>query len=124
MSRNWIIRIKDALQAISYIETDIDGMTYDEFASNRLIRQATERNIEVIGVALNNVPTNIQDKYCEINWRNIISMRNFIAHQYFDVIPDIEWEVAVKHVKILEKQLKNLLQNEIINDKSIPRSDK
>jgi uncharacterized protein with HEPN domain len=72
MSRNWIIRIKDALQAISYIETDIDGMSYDEFASNRLIRQATERNIEVIGEALNNVPTNIQDKYCEINWRNII----------------------------------------------------
>ena len=85
MYRDWKIRIKDALTSIEFIKQDTDGIKYEEFLRNRLIRQATERNIELIGEALNAVPKEIQEKYKEIDWRNITGMRNYLIHQYFDV---------------------------------------
>ena len=111
MYRDWKIRIKDALASIKFIKEDIKGMEYEDFIKNRVVRQATERNIELIGEALNSVPKEIQEKYNEINWRNIIGMRNYIIHQYFDIVPDIEWEVATEHIIELEKQLLKIIEN-------------
>ncbi len=112
MFRNWKIRIEDALKAIDFIKQDIVNLTFEDFKTNRLIRQATERNIEIIGEALNSVPVEIQEKYKEIPWRNIIGMRNYIIHQYFDIVPDIEWEVVSVHIYDLEKELKLILLTE------------
>ncbi len=111
MYRDWILRIKDALKSIEYISQDILGMSYDNFLENRTIRQATERNIELIGEALNAVPKEIQEEYKEIDWRNTIGMRNYIIHQYFDVVPDIEWEVATIHIVDLKEKLLKILKD-------------
>lgn len=110
MSRDWRIRIKDALQAIDFILEDTKDMDYEEFLDNRLVRQATERNIELVGEALNAIPKEIQEKYNEIDWRNIVGMRNYLIHQYFDVVPDIEWEVATVHIVELKEKLENILK--------------
>lgn len=59
----------------------------------------------MIGEALNFIPKEIQERYKEIDWRNIIRMRNYIIHQYFDVVPDIKWEVATVHAPDLKKKL-------------------
>ena len=112
MYRNWKIRINDALKAIKYIKNDTGNIEYEDFLENRLIRQATERNIELIGEALNTIPEEIQNKYPKIDWRNIIGMRNYLIHQYFEVVPDIEWEVATIHIIELEKHLKKIIENE------------
>lgn len=110
MSRDWILRIEDALRSIEYIRHDIKGMTYEDFNSHRIVRQATERIIELIGEALNAIPDEIKSKYKDIDWRNIIGMRNYIIHQYFDIIPDIEWEVASVHILDLNIKLRKLLE--------------
>lgn len=112
MYRDWKIRIKDALKSINFIKEDVEGMDYEDFLENRIIRQATERNIELIGEALNAIPEDIQKKYNDIDWRNIIGMRNYIMHQYFDIVPDIEWEVATKHIIELEIKLIKILEIE------------
>lgn len=105
MSRKWSLRIKDALQAIEYIEEDTMDMTFEQYEENRLVRQAVERNLEIIGEALNKIPDNIQNKYSEIPWRQIIGLRNFVIHEYFSVSHDIEWDVIINELNSLKKNL-------------------
>lgn len=106
MSRKWKLRVEDALQSIFYIKEDTKGMSYDEFEENRLVRQAVERNLEIIGEALNRIPDKIQEKYPEIPWREIIGMRNFVIHQYFQVAQDIEWDIITNELGDLNENKK------------------
>lgn len=112
MSRKWKLRVEDALQSISYIIEDTKGMSYDEFEENRLVRQAVERNLEIIGEALNRIPDKIQEKYPEIPWREIIGMRNFVIHQYFQVAQDIEWDIITNELGDLKENLTKIKNNE------------
>ena len=125
MCKGWRIRVKDALNAIDNIKKDVDNLKYDDFCHIRIVRQATQRNIEIIGEALNLVPKEIQLKYPQIEWSNIIGMKNYLIHQYFDTVPDNIQEVATVHIINLENQLmKNfklyfyLLTRDLINNKT------
>ncbi|MDD4157533.1 MAG: DUF86 domain-containing protein [Candidatus Cloacimonetes bacterium] len=112
MCNSWLVKIHDTLRAINYIIEDTKDMDFEDFLKNRILRQATERNIELIGEALNSIPKDIQIKYQNVDWRNIIGMRDYLIHQYFDVMPDIIWEVASLHIYELQQQLIKILQTE------------
>jgi len=112
MSRKWKLRLNDALQSIEYIKEDTRGMTYEEFEENRIVRQAVERNLEIIGEALNKIPDEIKQKYSEIPWREIIGLRNFVIHQYFQVSHDIEWEIITDDLDFLKARLIFIKENE------------
>ena len=105
MSRKWKLRVDDALKSIEYIQEDTEGMTYETFEDNRLVRQAVERNLEIIGEALNRIPEEIKEKYPEVPWREIVGVRNFVIHQYFKVSQEIEWGIVSDDLGILKEKL-------------------
>jgi uncharacterized protein with HEPN domain len=113
MSRKWKLRVEDALQSIYYIQEDTKNMTYEDFEDNRLVRQAVERNLEIIGEALNRIPDDIQNKYPKIPWREIIGVRNFVIHQYFKVSQDIEWDIITNDLEGLKEGLIEIKNNEL-----------
>ncbi|ADO83419.1 HepT-like ribonuclease domain-containing protein [Ilyobacter polytropus] len=113
MSRKWKLRVEDALQSIYYIQEDTKNMTYEDFEDNRLVRQAVERNLEIIGEALNRIPDDIQNKYPKIPWREIIGVRNFVIHQYFQVSQDIEWDIITNDLEGLKEGLIEIKNNEL-----------
>ena len=113
MSRKWKLRVEDALQSIYYIQEDTKNMTYEDFEDNRLVRQAVERNLEIIGEALNRIPNDIQNKYPKIPWREIIGVRNFVIHQYFQVSQDIEWDIITNDLEGLKEGLIEIKNNEL-----------
>ncbi|MBZ4684197.1 MAG: hypothetical protein JG768_1624 [Fusobacteriales bacterium] len=112
MSRKWKLRVKDALKSIEYIQIDTKEMDFEDFENNRLVRQAVERNLEIIGEALNKIPQNIKEKYKEISWREIVAVRNFVVHEYFDVSQDIEWDIIQNDLDELKIRLLEILEKE------------
>ena len=42
------------------------------------------------------------------SWRGPKTLRNVLAHQYFDVNLETVWEVIERDLPILEKEIKNL----------------
>jgi uncharacterized protein with HEPN domain len=87
-------------------------MDFEDFENNRLVRQAVERNLEIIGEALNKIPQNIKEKYKEISWREIVAVRNFVVHEYFDVSQDIEWDIIQNDLDELKIRLLEILEKE------------
>lgn len=80
-------RIKKHLEDILIAIDEIDGFfetlprQYDIFVNNLLLRQAIERNIEIIGEATNRILKD-DNTVAITNARKIVDTRNYIIHGY------------------------------------------
>jgi len=73
-----------------------------------LLRRAVERELEIIGEALNNLKK--IDNTIEINYfRQIISLRNQIIHSYDNIDNQTIWSIVIKHLPVLKSEIENLL---------------
>lgn len=95
------IYIADILQAIDHLEKLTEAFSNAEsFYEDWKSFQAAERNLQIIGEVVKNLPADIKSKYDEIAWQNIVDMRNLVVHEYQKVDPEIFWKAI--HYKIPE----------------------
>ena len=100
----------DILNAIMEIDSFFYGSKNDfsAYQNDLKTRRAVERNIEIIGEAMNRILQ--RDKEILIsNSRKIVDVRNRIIHGYDTVSDDIIWGVVVKYLPILQLETKLLL---------------
>jgi len=105
----------DAAKAISAF---VAGRTFHEFQTDRMLRNAVERNMEIIGEAANRISKKFQKSHPEIPWRNIIGQRNILIHEYGEVKNERIWVVATERIPELVALLKPLLPQVATADKS------
>ncbi|HNS57064.1 MAG TPA: DUF86 domain-containing protein [Smithellaceae bacterium] len=84
----------DMLDAASAISTFVAGRTFHDFQTDRMLRNAIERNMEIIGEAANRVSENFQKAHPKILWRNIVGQRNILIHEYGEVKNERIWGFA------------------------------
>jgi uncharacterized protein with HEPN domain len=99
----------DMSQAAKEIFEFIEGVNFQEFQSNRVIRYAVERQILVIGEAAAHVSLTFKDAHPEIPWSSIIAQRNILAHEYGEIIVERIWLVATEYIPELIKLLGPLI---------------
>jgi uncharacterized protein with HEPN domain len=80
-----------------------------EFQKDLKTRRAVERNIEIIGEAMDRI-LKIDPQFPIENSRKIVDTRNRIIHGYDSVSEDVLWLIVVNHLPNLEKQVKELLE--------------
>ena len=68
------------------------------------------RNIELLGEAAKNVPTEVRALAETVIWREISGMRDIVIHQYFGVDVDVVVDVVYVHVPSLRNELVMLLR--------------
>jgi len=101
--------LEDIRQSIEEIETFLpEKLNFFEFQKDLKGRKAIERNIEIIGEAVNRI-LKIQPDIQITNARKIIDTRNRISHGYDSVSEDIIWTIVVKDLKSLKKEIIELL---------------
>jgi uncharacterized protein with HEPN domain len=103
-------RVFDALQACLAIEQFTSGADFDGYLANAMLRSAVERQLEIIGEALNlalHDDPSLEENLPEV--RQIIAMRNRIIHGYDTVDHMIVWDVVQFKITPLRQQLEHLL---------------
>ena len=100
----------DVLTAIEEVESFFDNKPklFDDFYSDLLFRRAIERNIEIIGEAMNRI-LRIDESIAITNARKIVDARNYIIHGYDSLSPDILWSMVINHLPRLKKEVIALL---------------
>ncbi len=91
-SRDWRLRVKDILNAISSIQESTANMTFEEFLAEEIIVKAVLYDFIVMGEAARNIPTRVQARYPQIAWLPMRDMRNVMTHEYFQVDLEIVWD--------------------------------
>ena len=79
------------------------------FQKDLKTRKAVERNIEIIGEAMDRI-LKINPEIEITNSRKIVDTRNRIIHGYDSVSADVLWLIATKYLPILEIEVKKLLE--------------
>ena len=81
-----------------------------EFQKDLKTRKAVERNIEIIGEAMNRI-LRVDPHFPIDASRKIVDTRNRIIHGYDSVSEDVLWLIIVNYLPALERQVKELLGN-------------
>ena len=93
----WLQDIKSAIEEIfSFLP---DKRDFEKFQNDIKTRRAIERNIEIIGEAMNRILK--ADPEFEIeNARRIVATRNRVIHGYDNISYDILWTIAIKELPL------------------------
>lgn len=68
-------------------------ISYHEFNTNTLIRDAVIRNFEILGESVKHIPYGFQKQYKHVPWSRMYGLRNFIVHEYFDIDDEILYAI-------------------------------
>ncbi len=111
MEKEIKIWLSDIKQAISEIEQFLpEKKIFQEFQKDLKSKRAVERNIEIIGEAVNRILG--QNPKIEItNSRKIVDTRNRISHGYDSVSDDIIWAIVIRDIPKLKVEIDSLLES-------------
>ena len=93
-NRSYKIYLEDLQLAMSRIAEYIEGYSFKDFKKDQKTVDAVIRNFEIIGEASRNLPAEFKNKYPDIPWNEMYSLRNKVTHEYFGIDYEIIWDVA------------------------------
>jgi uncharacterized protein with HEPN domain len=107
--KTWLQDIDRSIQEIyDFLPEQRD---FNDFLSDLKTRKAIERNIEIIGEALNRILK--EDPNIGISdSRKIVDTRNRIIHGYDSVTADVLWLIINRYLPILQAEVEHLLSTD------------
>lgn len=103
------IRIQHILDAIEEIDSYLSAADLPTFLANSMMRFACIKQMEIIGEASKHISEDIKSKYPDIEWSQIIGMRNVFAHEYFGIDSSLVWEIIKRDLPILKSKISQIL---------------
>ena len=100
----------DMLLAIEEIDTFFAAgeKKFEHYKNDPKTKRAIERELEIIGEALNRI-LKLDPTFQLENSRQIIGTRNRIFHGYDSVSDDMIWSIVINHLPKLRLELERLL---------------
>jgi uncharacterized protein with HEPN domain len=99
------IRLQHILESIHEIDTYLVSSDFTEFMNNSMMRFACIKQMEIIGEASNHISGDIKSKFTDIEWAQIIGMRNIFVHEYFGIDTNLVWEIIKNDIPELKEKI-------------------
>ncbi len=103
-------RLQHISDAIKEIEGYIKNKYYEDFQSNSMMQFASVKQLEIIGEASNQLTEHFKKLYKEIEWREIVGLRNILIHEYFGIDTKIVWDILQIDLPKLKIQVEEILK--------------
>ena len=102
--------LEDIREACAFVLDSVAGKTLDDFAGDKLLYQAVERNFEIIGEAINRLKKTHPQTAAKIgDYARIIAFRNILIHGYDIIDREIVWRVIHDKLPSLKAGVESLL---------------
>jgi uncharacterized protein with HEPN domain len=88
---------------------EVESRSYENYRQNSLLKRAIERNLEIIGEAMNRILK--EDPGIRIeNSKRIIGLRNQIIYGYDSVSDESIWGIINIHLPNLKTEIESLIK--------------
>jgi uncharacterized protein with HEPN domain len=104
------IRLQHIIDAIEEIQKYLTSVDLPSFLENSMMRFACIKQMEIIGEASNHVTIELKTKFSDIEWAQIIGMRNVFAHEYFGIDSNLVWEIIKNDIPELKVRIEYILK--------------
>lgn len=109
MSRDYRLYFNDILECCDNVQEYTAGQSFEQFSDDKKTIDAVVRNLEIIGEAVKNIPTELLQKQPGIEWKQIARFRNNVIHRYFGVRIPIVWNILQQEIELLRTAVQKLL---------------
>lgn len=104
--------LEDIRDSAAFIREVTQGRTLDDYRRDRLLRQAIERNFEIIGEAVRRLAQHDPPTAALIgDYAQIIAFRNVLIHGYDLVDHALVWSTIENQVAPLLRTVETLLES-------------
>ncbi|MFA9187518.1 DUF86 domain-containing protein [Flavobacterium magnesitis] len=106
----WLFDVKISIEEIdSFFESN--EKNFFKYRQNLMLKRAVERNLEIIGEAINRIlksdPT-FEQKIT--NAKAIIGLRNQVIHAYDNISDESIWSILINHLPKLKTEIEALIK--------------
>jgi uncharacterized protein with HEPN domain len=102
--------LEDIRDAASFVLSITEGKTLNDYSEDRLLRQAIERNFEIIGEAVGRLARNDPATAARLSeHERIIAFRNILIHGYDLVDDELVWDTIQSKLPALFSEVEGLL---------------
>ena len=102
-------RLLHILDAIREIEDYTWTITLEEFSKSSEKKFASVKQLEIIGEAAGNITNETKSFHPEVEWTEIIALRNILVHEYYVIDEYIIWNIITKDLPELKNQIISLV---------------
>ena len=103
-----LLNIKDDAELLLEL---IDGYDFKRFLSDERTKLAVSMLLIKIGECVNSLSKELKQENKNVEWREIISLRNIAVHNYDDLRMDWIWKNVTRDVPELLEQVKKILRD-------------
>lgn len=101
--------LSDILRLIGLIDSFLAGIdSFEKYQSDFKTQSAIERQLGIIGEAVNKFKQECPDEKLE-NAQQIIGFRNRIIHSYDSIDNSIVWVIVQRYLNPLKEEVKNMV---------------
>jgi uncharacterized protein with HEPN domain len=105
-------RLSHILEAIDNIFEFVDSKSFEQYKSDKMLRFAVVKNLEIIGEAAYLLTKDFKNKFNSISWDDIIGMRHVLVHGYYQIRDEIVWTTIENDLPPFKREILQIF-NEI-----------
>lgn len=104
--------LADIIGAADAVTNYIRDVSWERFASERMIRSAVIHELQIIGEAVARISSDLKQRYPAIPWTEIVGFRNIVVHEYFGLDLKIVWNTAQQDAPTIRNFIADVLRIE------------
>ena len=85
MAHKDLVRFEHMLDSANAVLTFVNGKKRTHLNSDRMLASSIVREMEILGEAAGKISQKTKNRFPDLPWKQMISMRNQLIHAYFDV---------------------------------------
>ena len=110
MQRSVRMWLQDIIDACFQIQEYHKNTSFHQLKNNQMAQDAITFNLQIIGEATKQIPSDFREKYTEVPWKDIARLRDLIVHAYFRIDFEIIWSILQDDLPKFLNQIKDIIQ--------------
>jgi uncharacterized protein with HEPN domain len=108
------IYLDEMIGAIVQILKYTESLTLEQFIRQPMTCDAIQHQFEILGEASSHIPFSVRKKFPHIPFQLMYTLRNHIAHEYFDIDYEIIWHIIQLDLPANLRDLQEMRESSVV----------